>query len=215
MHSSGGEIELSDVIRQRVEDIWHREKQRRKDKLFNGQVLSLIEYSNERLLARFVEYKLFLAYVGDPSLRKDLDIKPLSLSCITRTSKAVLIGRRSRDVLQYPLFYELAPSGGIDAEARKGEYIDVNSQALRELEEETGYLAKDVQEIKPFALVLDESTGIYEVCVEIVMSEGIEQFLKATPEYDKLEWVPYSGMSVFIEKHVKDIVPFSLHLLEI
>lgn len=216
---SRGDFVLSDDVKNQVEVIWDREKQRNKQ-LFNGKVLSLIEFTEEGLLAEMVEYKLFLAYIKEPSLRKQLNIKPLSLSCITRSSKSVLFGRRSNTVMQYPHWYELAPSGGIDEGAmvgERGERIEIIGQALRELEEETRYVAKDVEEVVPFALVYDAGTGIYEVCVEIVMTETEDYLgkIKPTPEYDSLTWIPNIDLPVFIQQYSSSIVPLSLHLLNL
>ncbi|MBA3815436.1 MAG: NUDIX domain-containing protein [Parachlamydiaceae bacterium] len=224
LDSSRGRIELSDVVNQAIETIWQREKEQRKEQLFNGKVLSLVEYSPDgRLVAEFIEYKYFLAYVQEPSLRKKLGIKPISLSCITRTSKAVLVGQRSEVVMQYPLWFELVPSGGIDAgsiEGEKGERINVIEQALRELEEETGYLAEVVQQATPFALVYDSNTAMYEVCVEIVLHSDkvnpkVNQSLPPTFEYDVLKWVYKADMPAFIQQHSENFVPLSLHLLNL
>lgn len=211
---SRGETELSDVILKEIEAVWEREKKERQGQLFNGKVLSLIEYKQGRVVAEFVEYKYFLAYVLKPSLRNKLGIKPLSLSCITRTSTAVLIGRRSHSVMQHPLWFELAPSGGIDLESAIGERIDVIGQALRELEEETGYLAKDVERMTPMALIYDSHTGIYEVGIEIIMPEKAVCSLVSTPEYDELMWIPNEEIPSFVKKNFEIIVPLSIHLLK-
>lgn len=215
LRCSGEDLKLSDVTMQRIEKIWRREKQKRQDRLFNGKVLSLIEYDQEGLLAEFIEYKRFLAYVLEPSLRKDLNVKPLSLSCITHTSRALLLGRRSQTVLQYPLWFELAPSGGIDADSSVGERIDVVGQAFRELKEETGYSLTEVQQLNPFALVYDSSTGVYEICIEIMMKpETDQQKLAPTQEYDLLTWVSKDELPSFIQQNEKNIVPLSLHLFQ-
>lgn len=212
---SAEELKLSDVTMQGIEKIWRLEKEKRQEQLFNGKVLSLIEHNQEGLLAEFIEYKRFLAYVLEPSLRKDLSINPLSLSCITHTSMAFLFGRRSQAVLQYPLWFELAPSGGIDAESAEGERIDIAGQALRELKEETGYSSTAVQQLNPFALVYDSSTGIYEICIEIMIKpETDQQRLAPTQEYDILTWVAKDELPLFIQQNEKKIVPLSLHLLK-
>lgn len=212
LKSSGAKNKLSDATLESVESIWDSEQQRRGKKLFNGKVLSLIECDESGLVAEFVEYKQFLAYLREPSLRKELGIKPLSLSCFTHTSQSVLFGRRSKSVSQYPLWYELPPSGSFDPACVIGESIDVLGQALRELTEETGLLAADVQKMHSFALIDDAGTGLTEICVDITIVPDKDQSpLPSTPEYDTLQWVPRVDLTDFLQSH--RIIPFSLYLL--
>lgn len=210
-----GRNELSDEVSQEVDRIWQNEKRIRKESLFNGRVLSLIDKDESKATVEFIEYKLFLAYVLHPELRGKLGIKPISLSCLTRTSEVILIGRRSELVLQYPLFFELAPSGGIDAGAQEKERINVKEQALRELVEETGYSENDVEEISCLKLIYDSFTGIYEVIVEIVLFDevrgGGERL--TTDEYKELQWVNFKDIPAFIENNQDRMVPLSLYLL--
>lgn len=209
-------IELSDATHQAIEEVWQEAQEQHAGRLFDGKVLSLISSAEHGLLAGFVDYKRFLAYLRKPSLRKVLGIKPLSLSCITHTDQAILVGRRSEKVSQYPLWYELAPSGGIDAEAARGECIDIVDQALRELTEETGLDRADVLSVRPFALVTDVFTGMAEVCVDISLIPGRDRLpLSATPEYATLQWVDYVDLPQFLQTHMSRIVPLSLHLLKL
>lgn len=207
---------LSDVDQKAIDDIWEREQAKHSNKLFNGKVLNLISQDREGLTAGFIEYKHLIAYLHEPRLRGVLNIRPLSLSCLTHTDRAVLIGKRSQWVSQYPLWYELAPSGGIDPEVVKGADIDVVAQALSELDEETGLSEKDVISAKPFALIHELDSGIIEVCIELVIRSEKEKIaLTPTPEYDELHWISYSDLLKFIESHANRIVPLSLHLLRL
>lgn len=210
------ELQLSDVDLSAVEAIWHREQELRKEKLFNGKVLSLLSYDETQLTASFVDYKLMVAYLRDPQLRQKLGIRPLSLSGVAHTDQAILIGKRSSLVSQYPGWYELAPSGGIDPIAAKGEFIDIKKQALIELEEETGIRAIHVVNVKPYALVLEKDSGIMEVCVDILIkSSRVGETLESTPEYADLFWIPFTDIQGFIQKHERNTIPLSIHLLTI
>lgn len=212
---SRGKKELSDEVHQAVEDIWQKEQALRQN-IFNGQVLSLVHFDRQELIGEFIEYKLYLAYVREPEIRKLLGIQPLSISCITHTKNAVLFGKRSKAVTQYPLCVELVPSGGIDPEALKGEYLDIRGQALRELTEETGLSETDVEKITPIALVFDPKTGIYEICLDIVIVSGRDKFpLPPTQEYGSLTWVSKSSLPTFLEKFRKKIVPLSAYLIQL
>lgn len=216
LDASHERMRLSDVDLQAIEDLWQREQTQRNKTLFNGKVLSLLSFDQTGLIAAFVEYKHLIAYLRDPHLRKVMGITPLSLSCLTHTDRAILIGRRSNVVSQYPGWYELAPSGGIDAKVVKGDSIDVIAQALVELEEETGLSRNDVTEAKPFALVHELDTGIAEICVDLSIHPGKEgSVLPPTPEYDELLWISALGLPAFIQSHQKQIIPLSLHLLSL
>lgn len=208
--------ELSDAASQAVEEIWEHEQKNRTGSLFNGQVLSLVSLDRQGLQAEFVEYKHYLASLRKPKLRSVLGVKPLSLSCLTRSMGSVLMARRAKGVAQYPLWYELAPSGGIGPEAAKGDKLDVAGQALRELTEETGISKKSVLKVHPFSLVFDDQTGLYEICLEIELNPQIlKEPLPPTEEYQDLQWLTPADLTGFIEANRKRIVPLSIYLLEL
>jgi 8-oxo-dGTP pyrophosphatase MutT (NUDIX family) len=208
--------ELSDATQKAVEEVWQHEQASRGGALFNGQALSLATFDRNGLEAEFVEYKLYLAYLKSPELRDELGLRPLSISCLTKSSDSILVGRREKGMAQYPLWYELAPSGGIDPQSVKKEKLDIAGQALSELKEETGIDKKDVVAIRPFSLIFDPQTGVYEIAVEIELTSHMaSEPLKPTQEYRSLNWLPPSQVADFVATNKKRIVPLSVYLLEL
>ena len=207
---------LSDDLQNAVEKIWQNELKRNPNKLYNGQIFSMISWDQHQLMGAFVEYKLYLAQLKAPKLATDLNIHPLSISGITRFGDCILLAQRSEHVSQYPLHYELAPSGGIDPRSLVDDHIDLNKQFALELQEETGFLPEEIQDIRPFSLICDKVSKVTEICADIILgSDARQEMNHPVDEYIQFFWVQESDLPKFISQHRAEFVPLTLHMLQI
>jgi len=205
---------LSEQDKSEIEKIWNDEMARKQGHLFNGRLFSLIAREPEKIIGGFVDYQLYLAGLKNPLLKNILPIVPISVSCITCCESFVLIGRRSPFVTQFPGFYELAPSGGIEPDSIINGEVNLYRQVHLELEEETGLSADFIESSRLFGIIHDPEFDCIDLCVIIQMKRDVHnRSLQNTPEYTELKWIPLSKISVFCQEHAERIVPASQFLL--
>ena len=133
---------------------------------------------------------------------------------MTWAGDKVLIGQRSSEVTTYHNFYETVPSGGIAPGALVGDSIDLQSQFVLELFEETGISSTEIKHVECFAVVYDPVNNHYQICAEIQVNYSIiKNPLESTWEYTSLQWIPKSELKAFFSKHREQIVPLSHHML--
>lgn len=204
--------EISDSKKRLIDTIWQKEQKRRGGKLYEGRILSALSKTHEKLTGYFVPYKYFLAQLCDPSLKPDLKIVPVSLSGLTVIGDNLIIAKRADWVAEYPEFYELAPSGGVQP-PEEGEAVDLKQQLLGELNDEICIGAKMVKGVKFFALVHDLKADSLEICAEIKVKPYA--ILSSSPEYQQVMSLPKSEIESFVNAHALEFVPLSVLLLKL
>jgi hypothetical protein len=206
------EKQLSDVIEKEVDTLW-TQAIRKNNSLFNGLIAYLVSHNFNQLTLALIEYKYFFAKQYLPALKESFTFKPLAISCLTHTSKSVLFGLRGGQVTQYPLHYELAPSGAISVK-NTNDPIDVKEQAACELYEEIGVDAAKIRSLIPKALIYDKENELYELYIDLLVEEGAEKHaLPPNSEYQQILWLNYSELPAFLKQHRSKIIPLSLFLL--
>lgn len=195
-----------------VDANWQKQQASHDYMLFNGKMLSVVEFTGQALFGRFVDYKLYLAQRSGIVLPQDLVIRPVALSGITIHNGKWLVGKRASHLTDYPGHLELVPSGSFDERYYTHGEIDYIAQGLDELAEEAGISKSYVNNVTPLMLVEDITTGIYEVCLEIHLKEI--KLPEATVEYQMLAWWTQKDLQDAIESKTK-IVPLSKYLTEI
>lgn len=187
-----------------IEIVWEREQTMRKTKLFNGKILNLAtieedEHKKELVLrCHPIEYKHYLA----ERLGIDLGITPLGVSGIVfyfdNSSRMFLLGKRSKNVTQYPEYDEFIPSGSIEInEANSLETFDFTNQLVVELKEELGISADRIKKKNPFCLIFDEIDHVYDIGIEIEVFDS--HFKINENEYLSVQSLPLS----IVHEHMK------------
>lgn len=200
------ETKVSETSKGLIEAIWEKKG----SKLHEGLILSAHTYDSKGLKGQFVPYKNYYAQVQDPSLRADLKIVPVSINGITFMQDQLILGRRAPWVAQYPGRYELAPSGGI----RFSEPIDLKSQLLEELAEETGIGNKEVKNVKFFAMIHHCNEEDIELCAEIQLGTP-SLILSSSNEYTQVMAISCEEVTSFVKKFKEQFVPLSLILMKL
>ncbi len=214
LHAEPNNIALSPGLIGEIEAVWAKEQQKQ-PKIFNGKILSALTLENNRLTGAFVDYKIYVAQMRRPDLYPFLKVNPVTISGITISGDYILMGQRSENVL-YPLYHELAPSGGLDPNSLINNKIDVRKQFELELHEETGIAPMQVRWIEPFALIIDPKTHTHEICAKISLdSTPLPDLHYPNQEYQNLVWVPQNHLPHFIANHHPDnFIELSLFLIQ-
>lgn len=191
----------------RVESIWQYELAQR-PKLFNDPLkgyLSHVRTSSGKLVIESTtsSYKHFLAQLRDPDLEL---VQPLAVSGIAIDNNGqVLIGKRDRNVTEYPDTFEFVPSGGISSDPPAGQPFQ--QQLVIELEEESGIPLSAVEEIVPLGLTYDPLHRVYDIVVLVRLSIEVDvQSLEST-EYSEFRLLDISELESFLTAN--EVVPTS------
>lgn len=207
---------ISNALKLHIEDLWKKEIVRTKGKIFNGQLLSAVNFDGQHLKGHFVEYKLYLAQTRDPSLMNELNIKPICVCGYTTEGDYTLIGKRADHVTDYSNFFELVPAGSIDTSSVNHHSIDIINQLKTELKEEAGIVESMVRSIKPSFLIYDPTTQTYEICAKIDLEPASRNLLpEHDEEYTELRWIAKDDLPEFVIKHRERIIPLSLQILDL
>lgn len=198
-----------------VEVNWQAECRKRGRSLFNGEMLEFMRLEGDRIVARFVEYRIYLASRAG-ALGTRQAVTPLGVSGVVCCGDHVGFGRRAAHVTQYPGWLELIPSGSIDRDALRADgTIDHCGQLIRELSEETGLGESAIGEIVTLGLVFDAVDAVYDLCVSITLTENEPSRLgpMRSEEYDDLFFVNRASLPALTRSWDGRIVPTSLAIL--
>jgi hypothetical protein len=211
------EVALSPTTRMAVENVWSAERAKA-PYLFDGPLFSIVAIEPGRILGRLTSYRYLVAQQRDPSLRPELDIRPLGVTGILTCRDGIVFGQRAFTVALDPGRWELAPSGSVDGAFRAEDgTVDVRAQLLCELAEEIGIEAGSVIEPpQPFALAADGENGVTDLGLLIrtgVGADAIERAFAVRPtrEYRRQQVVARTALDRFAEE--VDLAPLSRALL--
>jgi len=207
------EFQTTPEMESEINKIWNLEKQTRPN-IFDGMCLSVKNFQGNSLECELIPYRYILAQSRDTRIKTQLQTHSLAVSGAVLYSEAIVVGKRASSVTQYPGFWELVPSGGIDGSrvAADGS-VDFKGQLLVELYEELQLPAEVVKKILPISLILDVEQLVYDICLLISVSQ-VSSFQVSNEEYDTLELVPLKDLSHFLKSSTK-IVPTSQRLADI
>jgi len=206
-------------VQAQVDRIWHEEKVRWGDRIFDDKIFSVRSWSDSEIFGNFVDYRLFFAQHKCPELFAALNIRPLAVSGVVQTDDGIVFGQRNESTTQDPGLWELVPSGGIGEETRRsGGAIVYEDQLLAEIQEELGISTVAVSKPWPFILVHDTVSHAIDIGLFLRAAVGgteVRRAFQATGshEYDRLHLVEAAELDGFLADVGPRIVPVSLSLL--
>lgn len=212
------QFQPADSVNDAVNAIWAASCERNVE-LFDGTIVALVESRPGVLLCYKVPYRYFFACLKDRSIQEKLNLTAIAVSGALIVEGAVVLGRRSNKVSQFPGFYELVPSGSLTVPSDMVEgAVDYEKQLLIELEEEIGISSEQVLSINPFLLVEDRQSCTTDICcriyisTEITIDRVIDNFKPA--EYVDLQFVQPNAVDAFLRRSDIQLVPASHQLLQ-
>lgn len=167
----------------------------------------------------YIEYKYYYAQ------RKgfEIGINSLGVSGLIllkhKSKEHLVFAKRSEDVTSYPGYYELIPSGGIDADGLQPDgNIDYQKVLRKEFVEETGVDVSYIQNIYAIGLIHDSFESVYDICCVVETSVDYSVMLnsiQSSREYYAPELIPLDSAKDFIDTHKESIVPTSKAFIEL
>ncbi len=185
------------ALEARIDEIWAAEKRLRGDRLFNGPLYSLVGRSVDRLTLQPIGYRHALARRRAPELvAAGLDLWPVAVTGVLTCRDGVVLGRRAGYLPDEPGLWEPAPAGGPDR-------LDPAAQVLAELREELGLRPEQVSPPQTCGLILDRSTGVFDIVLRMVTPLDAEAVHAAHRAYGTDE---YSALTVVAPEHLPDFL---------
>ena len=207
-------------IEEKISQIWSNEEKKRGKNLFNGPILSFVNFTQNVIEAKVEDYRSLIAQAHSPHLYDLLKIRPLAVSGFVSVDCQILFGKRALHVTQNPGMWELVPSGGLTPAAfSKGKELAVQEQLFEELREELGLNRSMVNAVIPFLLIEDTLSHVIDIGVEVALSGSRAQIdalsTKRSDEYSEISWVEASQIEDFCLKNQNcGIVDVSIELLK-
>jgi hypothetical protein len=214
---AGPPLEPPPELRDRVDELWERERRARPE-LVDGTIVSVSEIDGDRVLTRACPYRLFVARERDDALRTALGVRALGVSGVLLvgadgSTPAVLLGRRASGVTEYGGAWELVPSGGVDPRRAGADgVVDVTGALFDELEEEAGVTSEAVVETVPLGLVHDLGQDGYDACFALRLRDAPADRL---PEYEETALVSARDAVAWLDSAGRTVVPTSRAILEL
>jgi hypothetical protein len=213
-------LELSPSMESEIERLWKAAQQDRAAPLINGRIFSATSVSPERILGRISEYRHYIAQRARPELFNVLKLRPVAVSGLLQCPEGLVFGRRAFDVTQYKGWWELVPSGGIDAAALPAEgNCDYIAEILKELHEEIGVDPDLLSTVTPFCLIDDLDTHVLDIGIAMSSSKPFAELLgmhrdAGSKEYNDLCCTPIAKLNDFINNPALQLVPASKALIQ-
>lgn len=214
VRTTNQKMEVSKSDLDRIDRIWFQMLESNPaSNIFDGKVLCVVQASGNELVCRAVPYRFFYAQRIDPALRQRLNLRAAAVSGITFIGNAVVMGRRSRALTQYPNCFELVPSGSIDGDfVQPDGTINYRQQLAHELAEELKPEHKGSMSIQSLALLYDDAEATIDLCCRIDLPDDTV-IPKSTKEYTELLKLSHEDLKDFVRNHQGEIVPVTTELL--
>ena len=111
---------------------------------------------------------------------------------------------------EYRGYYELAPSGGIDASSFEENFWQ--SQIEKELEEEAGIPRSFISNFEILCFLYDNKHFVFDIVVKMVLSCEVDLKKVYSEEYEEFSLIDIKNLADFLEN--KKIVPVSKRIID-
>lgn len=159
------------------------------------------------------EFRRIVAQMQRPSLYEVLGVRPLAVSGVLHCAGGIVFGRRHKGAIYQAGMWQLPPAGSVDAGARRHDgSIDLTAQILKELREELGIDAAQVDRPRPLCVVEHPGSHVSDLGMAISTDLNAAEVLVAhriagNDEYDPLRVVPETDVAGFVVSLGTDLVP--------
>jgi 8-oxo-dGTP pyrophosphatase MutT (NUDIX family) len=189
-------------------------------RLFNGRVFSADIIAEEHIGGHMTEFRRIVAQMHRPALFDVLGVRPLAVCGVLRCAGGVVVGRRHVGAIYQAGMWQLPPAGSVDAGALRADgSLDIAGQILKELREEVGIDATQVDTPRPLCLVEHPGSHISDLGMAISTALDAAEILAAhraagNDEYDPLLVVGDADIDEFIARAGTNLVPPALVFLQ-
>lgn len=199
-------LQFSSDLESRVDELWQAALSFYDSRLFNGQIFSAKQITQNEIIGTFVEYKYLMAQHLDPRLKPVLNIKPVSVLGLLTCPDGILFGKRQNWVATQPNEWGFLPSEylGADTFSHDGK-IDYVKAFLVALKNELNIEAHFLTDLQHSFLVEDKS--LYEDHYSLVLQADIalssfaikKAHLEAPhDEYELIKAIPNEQVESFL-----------------
>ena len=207
-------LQFSSDLKSRVDELWQAALSFYDSRLFNGQIFSAKQITENEIIGTFVEYKYLMAQHLDPRLKTQLNIRPVSVLGFLTCPEGVLFGKRQNWVATRPNEWGFLPSEylGADTFSHDGK-IDYVKAFLVALKNELNIEAHFLTDLQHSFLI--EEKSVSENHYSLVMQADIalssfaikKAHLEAPhDEYELIKAIPNEQLEAFLnEKSGRDI----------
>ncbi len=214
---------LDAFLEAEIDRIWDAAQRRMEaggaGRLFNGRVFSADTIAEGHIGGHMTEFRRIVAQMQRPDLFDVLGVRPLAVCGVLRCAGGVVVGRRHVGAIYQAGMWQLPPAGSVDAGAlRPDGSLDIAGQLLKELQEELGIAAQQVDAPQPLCVV--EHPGSHVSDLGMAVSTGLDaaQVLAAhsaagNNEYDPLLVVADADIAALVARAGPDLVPPALEFL--
>jgi hypothetical protein len=189
-------------------------------RLFNGRVFSADTITEGHIGGHMTEFRRIVAQMERPALFDVLGVRPLAVCGVLRCAGGgVVVGRRHVGAIYQAGLWQLPPAGSVDAGAlRPDGSLDIAGQLLKELQEELGIAAPQVDAPRPLCVVEHPGSHVSDLGMAVNTGLDAAQVLAAhraagNNEYDPLLVVPHAEIPAFVARAGADLVPPALEFL--
>ena len=216
---SGGELNISSSVQEKITSNWELEKQKRDTDLFDGRIFNLTEITRETLTGFYIDYSVSLAQYCDPNLFDDLGVRPLAVSGFVSCEQGIVFGLRNENLTADAGMWELVASGGVDDSVRLDDgTVDFREQFLDELCEEINLPSDAIREIAPIIMLEESQTHVCDIVIETNLFVGAYILFPlfnecGRDEYVSIDIVPEHGVKSFVQLMKGVTTPATLQIL--
>ena len=187
--------------------------------LFNGQVFSADIITEAHIGGHMTEFRRIVAQMRRPALFEALGLRPLAVCGVLRCAGGIVVGRRHAGAIYQAGMWQLPPAGSVDVGALQPDgTLDIVGQVLKELREEVGIDAAQVNKPLPLCMVEHPASHVSDLGMAISTSLSAGAVLAAhrtmgNDEYDPLLVVAEADIAAFVARAGADLVPPALEFL--
>ena len=214
---------ISKELLSKISIYWNDYTKSKNSSVFNDKVLRFVRINpnnKNEINVTFTDYKNII--VDRNFLNSSLGFYQVGVSGLILINEQrdnfILFAKRSKNVTEYPNFYELVPSGNLDKSVLdKDGTINFNLKILDEFKEETGLSDSIINNMYSFCFVRDNINHVYDVCciLELNIDRNLlNDSFKNVSEFYSPCFVDVKNLQNFLFEHESKIVPTSKAILQ-